>query len=64
METKPASQSKYIWFNAIGGLLTAFEGFTGAIQTLIPVPVYLAMLGISIFGNLVLRFYTDKAIAK
>ena len=64
METKPVSQSKYIWFNAIGGLLTAFEAFTGMIQAHIPVPVYLTLLGVSVFGNIVLRFYTDKAIEK
>lgn len=59
---KPASQSKYIWFNSIGALLTAFEAFTGIIQPHVSMNVFLIMTTIAVAGNAALRFYTSQPI--
>ena len=59
---KPVSKSKYIWFNSIGALLTAFEAFTGIIQPHVSINVFLIMTTIAVAGNAALRFYTSQPI--
>lgn len=63
MDTKPAIESKTLWFNIIGAMLTTMEAFTGAFQSVLGPNAYLALLAVSVGGNAVLRFYTSQSIA-
>lgn len=62
-ETKPIAQSKTIWFNVVGAVLTTMEAFTGAFQSVMGTQAYLALLAVSVGGNAILRFYTSQPIS-